>query len=131
MGALFAILILNLVTPAAAFVSSQGYYVCSNNTTGVLRMASSTKKCSVSERRYFFVTNVTGDSSNTSNSQSTAQIDYLSNNYGGNARAQCGSGFTSGVDVVTGVTFDKYSTYNPINTALTHLQACSITVVVP
>jgi len=125
-GALMTALIFNSVPSAHASVSTSGYYVCGNKTTGAMRMSNSSSKCLATEYRYFLLSEATDLGSNLF--PKTAQIEFLTpSTYSCGGASDSISNFTYVKDVY----YDKYSTYNPINVTTSRIKSCSLTVSIP
>lgn len=127
LGAMFSALLFATISNSNAAVTTSGYYVCGNKTTGALRMSPTSNKCKATEFRYFFASTVDQvDSTVIQNTtQNTETIDFLAPGF-----SHC-PGFWSGTSIVTGVSWNSYSTYSPLNVTTQSLQNCSLTVYVP
>lgn len=128
-GAIVGALLFGATPSAHAAISTSGYYVCGNKTTGALRMANEAgNNCNKSkEYRYFFLADATDIGS--SSIQKTATIKFLTADqsfFGGGGN--CGYG--AAVTYVQDVTFSS-TAYRPLTVTSAGLRSCEITVLVP
>lgn len=127
LGAMFSALLFATISNSNAAVTTSGYYVCGIKTTGVLRMSPTSNKCKATEFRYFFASTVDQvDPTVLQNStQNTETFDFYAPQFG---RCPWSS---LGTSVVSGVSWNSYSKYNPLDIRYTTLNSCQITINVP